>query len=148
MNSKSTTKQLQDVPMIPTFGYELILDVVFPDLFGADTKNILYLAGKRLARKYPQETIDDLMMFFEQTGWGQLSMKKSTTTTLQFVLTGELVKERMSHHANCSFQLEAGFLAEQVQRQKQCITEAVESRKRRSRKVIFTVQSDIKDSLS
>jgi len=130
---------------INAFGYELLREVVIPDILGEDSRFIMYWAGKRLARKYPLPTIDDVISFFEKAGWGTLTIKNQKKNEIIFELDSELVKKRFELHQSPSFQLEAGFIAEQLELMNQFSTEAYEEIKRRSQKVIFTVKWDVKD---
>lgn len=147
METTVSPQQQPNNKEVSSFGYALVRDVLLFDLFGTDTPDILYWSGKRLARKYPQQTIEDIILFFNKASWGQLSLKKEANSTIHFELSGELVKKRIMNHATDSFQLEAGFLAEQIQLQKKCITEAFHCPKKRAAKVFITVQSDEKDRL-
>lgn len=133
---------------IPGFGYELIREVLLPDLLGKETANILYWAGKRLARRYPLNTFDDVIAFFEKAGWGTLAVTKERNDELEVELTGAIVTARMSLNEECSFQLEAGFLAQQIEQQKRCVAEAYEQQKKRAKKVVFTVKWDRKDEVT
>lgn len=119
--------------------------MVLPDLLDKNTTELLYWAGKRLARKYPLTSTNDIISFFEQAGWGYLSIKKETKSKIDFELTSDLLNKRFESNETVHFQLEAGFLAEQIQLQKQFITEAFEHPKKRAAKVTFTVKWDTKD---
>lgn len=142
----TSIKQDEQIELtVPAFGLEIIREVLLPELLGQDTPELLYWAGKRLARKYPYTSIEEITMFFEKAGWGTLTLLKQSKTTMEFELTGELIKERIRNNRHSSFQLEAGFLAEQIQTQKQVITETFEHPKKRAGKVHFTVKSDVKD---
>lgn len=132
---------------IPGFGYELLREVLLPDLLGKETASILYWAGKRLARRYPLDTFDEIIVFFEKAGWGTLTATKERNDELEVELTGAIVTARMSINDNCSFQLEAGFLAQQIEQQKRCVAEAYEQQKKRAKKVIFTIKWDRKDEV-
>jgi hypothetical protein len=52
-----------------------------------------------------------------------------------------MVKRRLELNKDATFQLEAGFLAEQIQRQKGKIAEAIEEQKKRQ-DIYITVQWD------
>lgn len=132
---------------VPSFGYELLREVLLPDLLGKETASILYWAGKRLARQYPLGTFEEIIAFFAKAGWGALTIIKERRDELEVELAGELVAARMSMNDDCSFSLEAGFLAQQIEQQKRCITEAYEQPKKRAKKVIFTIKWDQKDAV-
>ncbi|MDF2791483.1 MAG: hypothetical protein K0S80_4585, partial [Neobacillus sp.] len=61
---------------ISLFGYELIREFILPDILGKDTPEILYWAGKRLARNHPLNSLDEIIDFFSKASWGQLDLKK------------------------------------------------------------------------
>ncbi len=52
---------------------------------------------------------------------------------------------RFDYGGECTFHLEAGFLAQQFEQQKGYVTEAFEQQKRRAKTVLFTVKWDRKD---
>jgi predicted hydrocarbon binding protein len=124
---------------IPLFGYDLLREDVLPDLLGKEHNIILYWAGKSLARKYPINTIEEIITFFQRAGWGELSLVKEKKSELTFELTSSLFE----HKKNIVKPLEAGFLAEQVQNIMGYITETNEDKKKQ--KVIFHVKWDTHD---
>jgi predicted hydrocarbon binding protein len=137
---------LKDID-ISSFGYEIIREILLPDLLGKETASILYWAGKSLARKYPLETMEEIISFFEKAGWGTLTIVSEGKDELEFELTSPLIITRLSYKEDCTFQLEAGFLAQQIEQQKKRITEAYEQPKKRAKKVVFTVKWDKKDMI-
>ncbi|MGX1899925.1 uncharacterized protein DUF2507 [Thermolongibacillus altinsuensis] len=132
---------------VPAFGYELIRQVVFPSMFGKDTSFILYWVGKELARKYPLQTIEEIISFFEKAGWGTLTLLEEKKDEYEFELNGPLVSTRFDWGDSCTFQLEAGFLAQQIEQQKRQIAETYEQQKKKSKTVYFTVKWDRKDHI-
>lgn len=132
---------LDDERSHPAFGYHLIRNVLLQQLLGEEYEPILYWSGKSLAREYPLNTVDELVDFFKKTGWGSLSLTKEGRQAWIFQLeeiSYPFIKEN-------SFRLEAGFLAEQVQRQKGFIAEAIETKKKD--KVVFEVKWDRSDQV-
>lgn len=129
------------------FGYELIRDVLIPNLLGTDTHEILYWAGKELARQYPLQNRQDISRFFDKAGFGLIELNKEQRNKQIYTLSGEIVQARLEH-AQPSFNLEAGFLAEQIQTQDGLYTEALTEINQKAKVVSFIVQSDIKDRLS
>lgn len=127
---------------VPAFGYEIIREELLPDLLGKDGPTILYWAGKRLARKYPLFSIDEIYEFFRDAGWGNLQMTNSKEKEITFSLTSELIRQRIEAKTDTTFQLEAGFLAEQITQQKKVYAEAYEHPKKKEGNVIFTVKWD------
>ncbi len=130
---------------VHAFSIEILRDVLLPDLLGKEQSSILYWAGKRLARKYPLEKVEDLFTFFQHAGWGELTKLKESKNEMVFELKSDYISKRFENHEQPSFQLEAGFLAEQIERMHQCVTETYEEVKRRQKKVLFTVKWDVKD---
>lgn len=125
---------------ISIFGYELIREILLPEILGKDTPEILYWAGKRLARKYPLLDIEQIIDFFAKASWGQLELKKENKTEFQFELMSPLIVSRVKSKAEHFFQLEAGFLAQQIELQKEANTETFEHPVKKSNKVLFTVK--------
>ena len=142
-------------PMIETeeprtvsiFGYELIREILLPEILGKDTPEILYWSGKRLARKFPLENVEKIIEFFANASWGQLIIKNEKKTELEFELISPLFVSRVKSKAENFFQLEAGFLAQQIELQKDVVAEAFEHPIKKSNKVQFTVKWDRKDTL-
>ena len=132
-------------PQISLFGYELIREVLLPELLGKDTPEILYWAGKKLARKYPLGDLDALIQFFADANWGVLSVKDEKRRELILELSGEMVFSRLSRDKTSTFQLEAGFLAQQLEMQKQVAVESFEHPHKRLDQIQFTVKWDSKD---
>lgn len=129
------------------FGYELIREFLIPEILGKDTPEILYWAGKRLARKYPVETQEEIIDFFLRASWGSLMVKSENKDELEFELVSPLMVSRVKSKAEHFFQLEAGFLAQQIEHQKGVVAEAFEHPVKRSQKVQFTVKWDRKDKI-
>ena len=126
---------------VPAFGYELLREVLLPEVFGKDHAQLMYWSGKQLARKFPLSSIDEIYSFFNEAGWGNLHMQEEKKYEMTFVLDGKNVMRRCDVNKEASFQLEAGFIAEQIQRMKDKTAEAVEETKKKNR-VIITVQWD------
>ncbi|MCQ6278305.1 YslB family protein [Bacillus sp. EB600] len=139
---------LSDEPRnISIFGYELIREVLLPDILGKDTPEILYWAGKRLARKYSLKTIDEIIHFFSQAAWGDLTIKSEKKDELEFELISPLLVSRVKSKAEHFFQLEAGFLAQQIEYQKEAVAETFEHPVKHAQNVLFTVKWDKRDKL-
>ncbi|TFE00981.1 YslB family protein [Jeotgalibacillus salarius] len=113
------------------FGYRLIRDELIPDLLGSHTKDILYWAGKKLARSYECKNEGEIISFFDRAEWGDLSIVKQKGEEIHFELSGNVVMERIHHH-DPVFTLEAGFIAEQIAMIKQYQTEAVYTRNKKN----------------
>ncbi|MFP5114458.1 YslB family protein [Bacillaceae bacterium C204] len=137
VNETITTDEPRSISM---FGYELIREILLPEILGKDTPEILYWAGKRLARKYPLLDIDQIIDFFAKASWGQLELIKENKTEFQFELMSPLIVSRVKSKAEHFFQLEAGFLAQQIELQKEANAETFEHPVKKSNKVLFTVK--------
>ncbi|MEC0493461.1 YslB family protein [Bacillus glycinifermentans] len=130
---------------VSAYAYELIREVVLPDMLGQDYADMMYWAGKNLARKFPLESWEDIPAFFHDAGWGTLTMVHSKKQELEFELEGPLVSNRLKFQKEPCFQLEAGFIAEQIQQMNEHIAESYEQVKKRAGKVALTVKWDLKD---
>lgn len=139
-------KALEDIS-ISAFGAELLRQVVLPELLGKETASILYWAGKSLARHYPLATLSDVITFFEKAGWGTLSVVEEHKDELHVELSGTIISARLALHEHCTFQLEAGFLAQQIEQQKRFVTEAFEQQKKRENKVLIIIKWDLKQEI-
>lgn len=141
--SKKSTKEINISELsVPAFGYELIREELLEELLGNEAPNILYWAGKRLARKYPLYSINEIIEFFINAGWGTLTVTDEKKDELEFTLSSELIRNRLLTKTNPTFQLEAGFLAEQIQQMKKVYAESYEHPKKRNGTIVFTVKWD------
>lgn len=127
------------------FGFELLKETVLPQILGKDSPEILYWVGKQVARKYPLETMDDIISFFEKANWGTLLITKEKKSEIYFQLTSPLIEERLKNNENAHFQLESGFLAQQLEHINECVTESYEDPKKKNGIVTFKVKWDEKD---
>lgn len=142
MTESNNQQQVVDTQIqVPIFGYELIRDMLLPDLLGKDHTQIIYWAGKLLARKFTIDAQEEIVQFFKEAGWGELELVEQSKYEIKYVIRGEMVERRLDLNKDATFQLEAGFLAEQIQRQKGKTAEAIEEQKKR-KEIIITVQWD------
>ncbi|MFJ7974687.1 YslB family protein [Peribacillus sp. JNUCC 23] len=132
---------------IPIFGYELIREILLNDILGKDSPHVLYWAGKQLARKFPLHNIDETINFFSSAGWGDLTLVKQSKDEIEMTLTGIMVERRFELNTACHFQLETGFLAEQISLQRKFTAEGAEETKRRARRATIFVKLDLKDPI-
>ncbi|XRG77323.1 YslB family protein [Rossellomorea sp. GAMAL-10_SWC] len=133
---------------ISGFGYELIRNDLLNDLLGKEQNDILYWAGKMIARKYPLATFEEIIEFFDQAGWGTLTVEEEKKQEVHLTLSSELITYRDQQKKNVSYQLEAGFLAMQIQQQIDVIAETYEEQSKRGDKVKFQVKWDLKDPIT
>lgn len=114
---------LRAVSTPETLGYELLRDILLPDLLGQEAPGILYWAGKDLARRLPLSQLDDLPTFFAQFNFGELKLSQQTKNRYIYQLDGQQIARRQKAFSNADFQLETGFIAQQVQQLTQTIAE-------------------------
>lgn len=147
MSEITTTEQQTEKEQlsVSAFGYELVREFLLPELLGKDTADILYWAGKRIARKYPLSSLDETIRFFEQASWGTLAIKEETRKQLVLELGSELISSRLKNNPVTTFQLEAGFLAQQIEFQKKVSAEAFEHPNKRASRIQFTIKWDNHD---
>jgi predicted hydrocarbon binding protein len=131
-------------PTISSFGYEIIRDHILSSILGKHEDDVLYWAGKELARKFPCKSQDELMAFFADACWGTLELMKESKDGRIFQLTNDpeilQIKQR-------SFKLEAGFIAEQIQLAKGYLTECYNEKREKQQYVMFTVKWDVKERI-
>jgi predicted hydrocarbon binding protein len=129
---------------VSAFGYELLKNVLIPELLGEEQSSILYWAGKNLARKYPLESTDEIAEFFRKAGWGDLTVDTEGKNKITFSLTSKLITRQLKQHKTATFALETGFVAQQIQTIKNRLADATSS-VRKKRTVTITVEWDHKD---
>jgi len=129
---------------VSAFGYELIRDHILSSILGKNEEDILYWAGKELARKFPATTLDEVLQFFTDASWGTLTLDKQSKEEAFFTLSGE---EDLLHIAHRCFRLEAGFLAEQHQIISGLLTECLDDKNEKKQHVTFHVKWDVKDPI-
>lgn len=134
----------QEQRKISAFGYELIRDHVLSTILGKHEEDILYWAGKDLARKFPLFSIDEAPSFFIEAGWGILELEKQSKDEASYLLTGD--PELLKISERC-FRLEAGFLAEQQQKAGGFLTECYEEKFLKRNQVRFRVKWDLKEKV-
>jgi hypothetical protein len=146
---KKTRSAEQDITLdeilVPSFGYELIREELLTNILGKDAPEILYWSGKHLARTHLLQNLNEISAFFEEAGWGALTVKKELKNELLFELSSPLIKRRIQLKPDAQFKLEAGFLAQQIETQIGMITEAYEQIQKKAGIVEITVRWDQKD---
>ena len=96
-NLAETIEQSQiEELQIPAFGYELITRNSLARYSRRRfSYHILYWAGKQLARKFPLTSMDEVVSFFENAGWGYLVIAKETQNEMELTLSGEIINRRL-----------------------------------------------------
>ena len=128
--------------VVPSFGYELIRDHVLSSILGKHEDDILYWAGKELARKFPLFSMSEASMFFNEAGWGELTLDKESKDEALYTL--HLDSGSLKIEDRC-FRLEAGFLAEQQQRNIGYLCECFEEKNVKQNSVVFKLKWDLKE---
>lgn len=106
-----------------TFPLTLLRDSLLPSLVGTDGE-LLYWAGKKMAREFILSKDEELSLFFAEAGFGQLKRVQSHKGTQTFELSGTVIESRQAVAEHPNYLLEAGFLAETIQNQLGHLTEA------------------------
>ena len=135
--------QNESKAQMPAFGYELLRDFTLSSILGKNESDILYWAGKEMARQYPCATDVDVNAFFAEAGFGILQLNKELKDGYIFSLTND---PAVFNFAKRNFRLEAGFLAEQIQQQKEYLTECFDEKQEKNNTVLFTVKWDAKET--
>lgn len=95
---------------------QLYRDFLLPTILGDDNAQILYWAGKRVARKYSLSSQDDIAEFFEMANLGDLKLIKEKRTQYTFELGGQIISDRLASDSK-EFSLESGILAEALEQE-------------------------------
>ncbi|MGG1632383.1 YslB family protein [Rossellomorea sp. NRS-1567] len=140
-------KEVVHQPSVPIFGYEMLRDILIPEILGKHTPDILYWGGKQLSRKFPLQSSEELISFFAEAGWGTLTLLEQKKNEMTFEISGPVLERRLALKSDVTFKLETGFLAEQVQLQKKCVAEAADELHKRSQSVKVIVRWDEKDKV-
>lgn len=122
------------------FGYEIIRDYVLSDVLGKHENDVLYWAGKSLARKFPLFSLDEAADFFSQANFGELVTEKSRKDEMVFILRPFKIDNRC-------FKLEAGFLAQQKQKLSGFLTEAYEEVLPKKKMVRIMLKTDLREQV-
>lgn len=131
-----------EMKTIPAFGYEIIRDHVLASILGKHEEDVLYWAGKELARKFPLFSMDEAASFFHEAGWGHLELDKEVADSAYYILTFD---EGFSNIEGRCFKLEAGFLAEQMQKNLGFMTECYDEKNKKHNFVKFQLKWDTKE---
>ncbi|MCM0582304.1 YslB family protein [Weissella diestrammenae] len=99
------------------FPIVLLRDRLMPNLFNEDIADITYWAGKSLAREFELHGIKAIIDFFNDAGFGTLTMHSQKATMQKWHLTGQVIETRLNEEKVPDFNLEAGFIAQQTQQQ-------------------------------
>lgn len=120
-------------------GYDILRYVCLPDLLGKEANTILYVLGKNLARNLNPSTIEEVINFFNKTGWGELVQVKEKRREFIFELTGEPITKRIKADILTEYRMEAGFLAQSIEQIKSISCECIDEIKRKKNRIQFNV---------
>ena len=129
---------------VPAFGYEIIRDHVLSSILGKHEADILYWAGKDLARKFPLFSMNEAQAFFKQAGWGELYLEKESKNEAIYHLVSETIPLNIKERC---FRLEAGFLAAQQEKNIGFMTECYNEKNDKQNLVVFKLKWDLKEPI-
>ncbi|WP_423188771.1 DUF2507 domain-containing protein [Alkalibacterium sp. f15] len=132
----------------PLKSISLLRDYLLPNLLKEDEKDILYWAGKELARSNTFDSLEELTEQMTTIFLGELIQTKSTKNTNLYDWSGPLVSHRLTTQTAPNFSLEAGFLAEGYQQIAGTYTEATYELDFKKNRVTILLQSDHHVSLN
>ena len=135
---------MTDTKTVPAFGYELIRDHVLSTILGKHEDDILYWSGKELARSFQMFSMEEVSSFFEEAGWGVLTLDSLSKDEAFYTLTGE--PDALQIDKRC-FRLEAGFLAQQQQKLGGFLTECYEEKFIKKNIIHFHIKWDLKEKI-
>ncbi|EHN59820.1 YslB family protein [Oenococcus kitaharae] len=139
---KDAFKNLSEIENNQTaFSLALLRDGILNDILSDDANDILYYAGKEVARQFYTKTLNGIQEFFNAAGWGTIEISSQKEDKETWLLSGEVVKIRHLATEDPAFFLEAGFLAQEIQQQTHRSTECSYQTDDKTR-VIFTVYID------
>ena len=127
-------------------GISLLRDHLLPNILGEETSDLLYWAGKELARSFPLEDREAMIDFFLNHQFGQLTLMKEAKKRKLFNLSGDIVSMRLKEKS-AHFSLEAGFLAQQYQMLHQIYCEATFEVNLREQSVQLILVMDPKETV-
>lgn len=120
-------------------GHDILRFVSLPDLLGENASSILYVMGKKLARKVNPTSMEQVEDFFIQMGWGNLSLIKQKRHEMTFELSGAPVVHRWNVGVGQEYRMEAGFLAASIEQIKELACECVDENVPKKEYVQFNV---------
>ncbi|OCS88398.1 YslB family protein [Caryophanon tenue] len=137
--------QVENTKTVPSFGYEILREDVLRSILGKNEEDILYWAGKDVARKYPLSDELAIAEFFIKAGWGLLTLEKEKKDERLYKISGN--QELLRIDTRC-FRLEAGFLAEQHERMTGFLTECYCEVDTKHKVVYLTIRTDYKEPIT
>lgn len=122
-----------------TAGHDVLRYVSMPSFLGVEKETTLYFIGRNLARQINIEEMNDLYYLFDKFHWGSLELVKDRRRTITFHLMSDDVAARIISPFKIDYRLEAGFLAEAIEKITNRTCECVESVNERLYRVQFKI---------
>lgn len=139
----------ENINQHPSFkGVALLRDELLPNLLKEDQSDILYWAGKDLARSYKVDSVEEIVTLMTSLSFGALSIVKQKKSSALFLLHGEIVHSRLQKKSDADFSLETGFLAQMMQQLSDYYTEGSFSIHKKNNQVEIVLQSDRNETVS
>lgn len=110
-----TLSTLDEFPA-ETAGQDILRYIGLPAILGQEKDTILYFIGRNLARQFEMNNLDDLRYIYQKLHWGQLELIKEKKNQLSFHMMADEIVHRLQSSIDTEFRMEAGFLAEAVQK--------------------------------
>lgn len=126
-------------------GIALLRDTLLPNLLKEDQSDILYWAGKELAREFSFADFAELERTMEKMSFGRLKLEEEKKSTYSIQLTGLVVKNRLEKKQGADFSLETGFLAQAIQQLTGHYSEGSWHSLPKSSRVDIRIESDPKE---
>lgn len=120
-------------------GYDVLRYISLPELLGKESDTILYFMGKTLARKMDIQSVEDIIAYYKQFGWGTLDLIKEKKNSITFHLLDDAIVHRLRSPFDIEFRYESGFLAEAIEQVYQAECECVEKIHAKIYQVEFTI---------
>ncbi|AXI09623.1 DUF2507 domain-containing protein [Oceanobacillus sp. 143] len=120
-------------------GYDVLRYISLPELLGKEANTLLYFMGRNLARKFAINDLEDLITIYDKLGWGKLELVKEKKKELLFQLMADSVALRLQASFTAEFRMEAGFLAEAIQKLNGIECECIEEINKRIHQVAFKI---------
>ncbi|MCC5894626.1 MAG: DUF2507 domain-containing protein [Alkalibacterium sp.] len=131
----------------PLEGITLLRDQLLPNLLKEDQSDILYWAGKELARSYTVASIEDISPLMRSLSFGALSLIEHKKASYLFHMQGEIVHSRLKKNPKADFALETGFLAQIMQQISEQYTEGSYTLQKKTNVIEIVLQSDKKEPI-
>lgn len=122
---KITISDIQELPT-DTIGHDILRYIGLKELFIDDSDPLTYYLGKRLARRFKFESIEDIALLFHMMNWGHLNLIKEKKNELHFHLMSDHLAQKLESKFPIDFRLESGFLSEAISLLTGRVTECTE----------------------